>query len=126
MSTIVASDTPQDIGPLVLSKNQKYSKRIQLTDENDVPVDLTGKVARLEIKEKAMDSAVLFAFATTPSSGEGLIELDSSGNIDLSVATADATYTRGDGVWDLVFIEAGEYDPILNGTASTRQGITVA
>lgn len=125
MSTIVASDTPQDIGPLVFSRNQKYTKRITITDEDDAAVDLSGKVARLEVKASA-GTAVLFAFSTTPASGEGLIELDSLGNIDLSVATADATYTWDDGVWDLAFIEGAEYDPLLEGTVSVRDGITVA
>jgi hypothetical protein len=110
---------------LLIEQGSTFRLRLQLSDEGG-PVDLTGYLARMQIRE-TLDSPQPLYELTTPDQDAGGITIDGpAGTIDLLISDDDtAALTWLHGVYDLE-IEApdGDVTKLLKGEVTVEREVT--
>ena len=98
-------------------------KRTLLYTIDNVPVDLSGYSARLQVREAYYSADPLLSLAT---SGSGITISGSSGSISLYVSsTATDSLPAGTHVYDLELINpSAEVDRLIQGEWTVTPGVT--
>lgn len=92
---------------ITIQQGDTFQDTMQLLDSAGDPIDFTGFTAKMQIRsEFSLFVPLLYELNTSPGAGQGLITLDSSGNITRLISAADtALFTFGDAVYALVLID---------------------
>ena len=113
---------------LVIDKGARLSKSFTWKDENDTPMQLAAKKARLQIRESDMSSRVLVTLSTeageTP---DGTITLGNTApNIVLYLAASvTETLDWEDAVYDLkIYTTTDDADSLFGGKVTVCTGTT--
>lgn len=109
---------------ITIWKGLPFQKKFLFQGENRMPIDLTGKKIRCQVKAKIGDASALYDFSTA----NGKITVG-NGEFTLTGLTAveSAGFTWDDAVGDIVIEEAtGVYTPVFRCrfvVASTTTGV---
>lgn len=79
-----------------------YRQQIVWSDTAGIPIDLTACVARMQVRKKIDDAAVMLELTTE---NGGIVLGGVAGSVDI-VITDDQTNTLGNGVYDLEIVMA--------------------
>lgn len=110
--------------PLTIYQGATFHKRFIWQSASGSPIDLTGCTARMQVRAKVTDPAVLIELTTEDG---GLTLGGATGTIDLEISDEDTrviTSWKG-GVWDLLItFPSGETYRIVEGTIVVSPGVT--
>jgi hypothetical protein len=102
-------------------KGTSFSERF-IWSENDIPVDLTGWDAQVQLKSTGNGEIISLSV------DDGTIALGNNGEIDLALdPTATALLIPGSYAWDILLKNPNGIiiAPIVSGVATIIQGVTV-
>jgi hypothetical protein len=111
---------------IVISKGARLYKKYLWKDSAGTPIDLTGKKARIQVKESDMSDVVLLTLSTEAGElPDGVITLG-LGTIELYVpGTVTEALTWEEGIYDLkIYTTADDADEIFEGRMTVEAGAT--
>jgi hypothetical protein len=101
--------------PLALYRGDTFRLQITLSDQNNVPLDLTGVVAKSEIRDRPAGAIIIEL--------QCLITLPNI--INLTLLTADSHNLPAQGVWDLqLTYPSGDVKTPLAGPVAVTPDVT--
>lgn len=109
-----------------ISKGARLYKKYLWNDSDGNPINLTGKKARVQVRESDMSATVLMTMSTEAGeSPEGVITLG-NGTIEFYVpGTTTETLTWEKGIYDLkIYTTADDADEIFEGIMTVEAGAT--
>lgn len=115
---------PAAIHNITIEAGATFSWRITWKDDAGDPVDLSGYVARMQVRRSHSSDATIFALT---SAGGGITLGGAAGTIDISIsaaATAAAITAAMEAVYDLELEAAGVVRRLLQGRASLSPEVT--
>lgn len=116
--------TPDEavVVPVVLEMGAAWSDNIQVTDADDVPVNLSTYTAKQQFRRSVNDATVILELSTA----NGGITVDSSGNLARHITSAQTAALPPDTtlVYDLFIYTGGEGEPLLQGEAKVKKMVT--
>ena len=108
---------------LSIYQGATFRKRWTFTAPSGAAIDLTGCTARMQVRGKITDAAVLLSLTTE---NGGIALGGAAGTIDLFVSAVDtAAITWTGGVWDLEIVYAGgDVTRLIGGSVSVSPEVT--
>lgn len=105
-----------------IEQGATFGLTLTYTDSNDSAIDLTGFVARMQLRRNINDSTALLE-ATTENGGITLG--DTSGTVAISISASDtANLAAVEGVYDLELVSNGVVTRLLEGTFVVSPEVT--
>jgi len=111
------------IGKYAIERGATWRVRIQLVDDDEIPLSLIGYTAKMQVRKTISSSTVLAELSTA----NGRISLTDGalGYIDLEITSADTTPMEWNrGVYDLEITYQTIVSRVLYGTIETSKEVT--
>ena len=109
---------PAAVYNLTVEQGVDFAKNLYLTTASALPVNLTGRTYKAEIRQLPGGSVATAFTVTVPSAAGGQIQMALSASATLAVPTAGGKY-------DLLENNAGTYTRLIEGTVTVKPRITV-
>ena len=108
-----------------IEQGSTFKHRLQLKSGN-LPLNLTGFIARMQIRKTVEDALALLSLSNVLVGGSGLIITPTTGEIDIQISATDTAKLRiVSGVYDLeIESSAGEVTRIIQGVVTNSREVT--
>lgn len=109
----------------LVTTNEDWRDALELTDDQDAPIDLSGSTFLAHIRESS-DSLSVALVASTENGRLAIADPPTSGIIAWNLAASElALVPPGVYVYDIVWTSAGDIaDTVVGGTITVKRGIT--
>jgi len=104
-------------GNIIIDQGSTFSTTVSVTDEDDLPINLTGYTANAQMR-KHYSSVISYAFDTSIAANTGVITLAMSSN-------ATNSLTAGRYVYDVeITTSGGSVSRLVEGIVTVTPGVT--